>query len=269
MPQRIALSNLNPNNTHNMTNNEQRQIRRRQVNRLKRELAAMRTADIAERVQKILGNPEQLEFLATLFVLWRLQLTHTPPGNNTEERHANRTLLALDEALSSFSQHEYLLEEADTDYIRGAENPFAPLPQGWSYDAASAQSHPRCPGLQMITWRWVFFKDGKLAAGFEDIDDARDFFAYLKTQHADTCPRITDSQQLTKKENASPGLFFKRKDIHPTIMRKAGEGAFTVSVMPPLTPIELEDTIADRIVTALNLAAEEVERYWQNHQKTK
>lgn len=251
-----------------MTNNEARQLHRLQVNRLKRELAAMRTALIEERVQKILSNPEHVEFLATLYVIWRLQLTQTPPGNNTEERNANRTLLALDEALRSFVQHEHLLE-ADTTYVKGAETPFAPLPQGWSYDSTDAQNSPRFPSLPVTTWRWVFFKDGKLAAGFEDIDDARDFFAYLKNRHGDACPCIRASQQRSKKETATPGLFFKRKDIHATIMRKAGEGAFPVSVMPPLTPIDLEDTIADRIVTALNLAAEEVERYWQNRQKTK
>ena len=252
-----------------MNNNETRQHRRRQVNRLKRELAAMRTALIAERVQKILSNPKHTEFLATLYVLWRLQLPQQPPGNTLEERHANRTLLALDEALRTFVNHEHLLE-ADTDYIRSAEAPFAPLPQGWSYDATDALSFRKSPSLPVTTWRWVFFKDGKLAAGFEDLDEARAFFNYLKNQHADPCPRIGDSKQRTKKENATPGLFFKRKNYaHTNIMRKAGEGAFTVSVMPPLTPIELEETIADRIVTALNLAAEEVERYWQKRQKAK
>lgn len=251
-----------------MTNNEQRQYRRRQINRLKRELAAMRTAHVADRVQKILSNPEKAEFLATLAVLWRLQLPQPIPGNNNEERAANRTLMALDEALRNFAQNESLLE-ADKEYIRGAEAPFAPLPHGWSYDSTDANDSPRFPSLPVTTWRWVFFKDGHLAAGFEDIDDARDFFDYLKNRNGDACPCIRESQQRSKKETATPGLFFKRKDIHTTIMRKAGEGAFTVSVMPPLTPIELEDTIADRLVLALNLAAEEVERYWQNRQKTK
>lgn len=252
-----------------MTNNEQRQLRRRQVNRLKRELAAMRTALIEERVQKILSNPEHVEFLATLYVIWRLQLPQTPPGNNTEERNANRTLLALDEALRSFVQHEHLLE-ADTSYVKGAETPFAPLPQGWSYDSTDAHNSPRFPSLPVTTWRWVFFKDGKLAAGFEDLDDAVAFFDHITNRLADPCHRISDSRQCSKKETATPGVFFKRKHYaHTTIMRKAGEGAFPVSVMPSLTPCELDDTIADRIVTALNLAAEEVERYWQNRQKTK
>lgn len=171
-----------------MTNNEARQLRRRQVNRLKRELAAMRTALIEERVQKILSNPEHTEFLATLYVLWRLQLPQTPPGNNNDERNANRTLLALDEALRAFVQHEHLLE-ADTAFIRGAEAPFSPLPQGWSYDATDAQSSPRFPSLPVTTWRWVFFKDGKLAAGFEDHGDACEFFSYLAERHGDACRR--------------------------------------------------------------------------------
>ena len=250
-----------------MTINEQKQYRRRQINRIKRELAAMRTAHIADSVQEILSNPEKTEFLATLVVLWRLQLSQPTPGNTGEERATNRTLIALDEALRSFANHESLLE-ADTEYIRDAEAPFAPLPQGWSYDATDAETSPRFPSLPVTTWRFVFFKDGKLAAGFEDIADARAFFDHLQNRHADPSPRISDAKQLTKKEAATPGLFIKRKNHygHASIMRKVhrSDSAFTVSVMPPLTPSELEDTIADRIVAALNLANEEVERYWQN-----
>lgn len=248
-----------------MTSIVQKQLRRRHANRIKRELAAMRTAHIADRVQKILSNPENAEFLATLVVLWQLQLSQPTPGNNNEERNANRTLLALDEALRAYVNHEHLLK-ADTEYIRDAEAPFAPLPQGWSYDATDAETSPRFPSLPVTTWRFVFFKDGKLAAGFEDIDDARAFFDHLKNYHADPSPRISDAVQLTKKEAATPGLFFKRENHygHTYIMRKERDRAFEVSVMPPLTPLELEDTIADRIVSALNLANEEVERYWQN-----
>lgn len=251
-----------------MNTNEERKLIRRHANRLKRELAAMRTADIAARVQKILSHPEQLEFLATLFVLWRLQLT--PYGKNAEERAANRTLLALDEALHTCANRVHLLE-ADTEYIKGAEAPFAPLPQGWSYDTTDAHDSPVFSSLPVTTWKWVFFKDGKLAAGFENLDDAHAFFDHLQNRLADPCPRIGDAQQLTKKEKATPGLFFKRKNyaLTTTIMRKACESAFTVSVMPPDTPLELEDTIADRIVTALNLAAEEVERYWEERQQAK
>lgn len=248
-----------------MTINNQKQYHRSQVNRLKRELAAMRTARITERVQKILSNHEHAEFLATLFALWSLQSNQPTPGNNPEECAANRTILALDEALQTFGNKEHLLE-SDTDYIRGAEIPFAPLPQGWSYETTDALDSPVFPSLPVTTWKYVFFKDGKLAAGFEFIDDARAFFDHLHNRLDDPCPRVRDLQQLTKKENAAPGLFFKRKNRygHASIMRKARECCFSVSVMPPLTPSELEDTIADRIVTALNLANEEVERYWQN-----
>lgn len=248
-----------------MTNNEYRQQHRQRVNRLKRELAAMRTAAITAEVQAITSNPAQMELLATLFVLWRRGLDGPTPGNNSEEKAANRTLIALDDALCAYSREQNLFLTPDTDYVKGAEAPFAPLPQGWSHGATEAQTNARWHMLPQTTWKWVFFKDGKLAAGFEDHDDACEFFTYLAERHGDNCPRISSIEQTNKKENNTPGLFFPRKEYcHYQIMRKAGEGAFPVSAMPPLTPPQLEETIAARIVTALNLAAEEVERYWQN-----
>ena len=191
-----------------MTNNEQRQYLRREVNRLKRELAAMRTARITDRVQKILSNHEHTEFLATLFALWSLQRNQPIPGNNLEERAANRTILALDEALQTFANKEHLLD-AETDYIRGAEIPFAPLPQGWSYETTDALDSPVFPALPVTTWKYVFFKDGKLAAGFEFVDDARAFFDHLQNRLADTCPRLRDARQLTKKEKKHTGSLFQ------------------------------------------------------------
>lgn len=251
-----------------MTNNEYRQQNRKHVNRLKREIAAMRTAAITAEVQAITSNPAQMELLATLFVLWRRGLDGPIPGNDVKEKAANRTLIALDDTLRAFSNEMHLFRTPDTDYVKGAEVPFAPLPQGWSHGATEAQTNARWHMLPQTTWKWVFFKDGKLAAGFEDHDDACEFFSYLAERHGDACPRISACEQRTKKESATPGLFFPRKEYaHYQIMRKAGEGAFPISAMPPLTPPELEETIANRICAALNLAAEEVERYRQNAKK--
>lgn len=231
---------------------------RQQANELMAELRAQRTAYVRELTDQIVNDPEFVEFLATLYVLWYKEFGDFK-AKHADYRIEGQALLALDEALRCFAHRRFQLKN-DSGYIKNAEA-FNKCPKGWTY-TTTASWWKNNTILPRTTWRYVFFKDGSPMAGFDDQASALNFMEYLDSKGCD--PQAESYRfDLTPKQQRelSPEQFFILKDgWRPSIAKVNGDGKTAIKVeriMPTLCHPTIQDDVAERIVKLLNTCAAE------------